>query len=391
MAGGGPAGAIYEIGALRALDESIEGLDLNHLCIYVGVSAGAFIAANLANNLTPVQMCRAIVKHDPGEHPFVPEIFFTPAIGELTRRGVTVPRLFLESLWRYARNPRDLSLLESLTRMSRALPVGLFDNRQIADYLARIYSIKGRTNDFRRLDKKLVIVAADLDSGKAVRFGHDGLDDVPISVAVQASTALPGLYPPVEIKGRHYVDGVLLKTMHASVALNAGAKLLLCLNPLVPVDTAEAVTEGVMRRGKLIHRGLPTVLSQAMRTLIRSRLGAGFSGYESAYPEADVILLEPPRDDYRMFFTNVFSFSSRRMICEHAYQSARRQLFERRRELQPMLERQGLSLRLRVLEDEDRSLWDGVGLGRFEPGRGVLSRLDAVLDRLEDVVDEATR
>ncbi len=79
-------------------------------------------------------------------------------------------------------------------------------------------------------------MATELDSGRAVRFGDPGLDHVPISRAVQASTALPGLYPPVLIDGRHYVDGVLLKTMHASVALEKGADLVICVNPIVPVD-----------------------------------------------------------------------------------------------------------------------------------------------------------
>ena len=104
LAGGGPEGAIYEIGALRALDEAIEGFDFNHLDVYVGVSAGAFIAANLANHLTTAQMCRAIVKDEPGEHPFVPETFFTPALGELMRRGISVPRLFVQSIAEFMRN-----------------------------------------------------------------------------------------------------------------------------------------------------------------------------------------------------------------------------------------------------------------------------------------------
>lgn len=59
LAGGGPEGSIYEIGAIRALDEALEGLDFNRLPVYVGVSAGAFIAACLANGLTSDQMCRA--------------------------------------------------------------------------------------------------------------------------------------------------------------------------------------------------------------------------------------------------------------------------------------------------------------------------------------------
>ena len=388
LAGGGPAGAIYELGALRALEEGVEGLDLNDLCVYVGVSAGAFIASNIANDLTTTQMCRAVLKYEPGDNPFVPETFLTPAMSEWLQRGAAVPRLFVESLWKYARNPRDLTLLESLMHLSRALPVGIFDNEPVARYMERILAHPGRSNDFRQLDKKLILVAADLDSGQPVRFGEPGLDDIPISLAVQASTALPGFYPPVEIDGRHYVDGVLLKTMHASVALDAGARLLFCLNPLVPVDTAQAVEEGVMKRGKLIHRGLPTVLSQALRTIIRSRLGAGFESYQEKYPEADVFLFEPPSDDYRMFFTNVFAFSSRVMICDHAYRAMRRQMLDRRDELGPALEKNGMRLRVEFLGDPERSVWDSVGWQKDRAPIGVLNRLSTVLDRLEQEVDQ---
>ncbi len=385
LAGGGPEGAIYEIGALRALEESVDGLRLNDLWVYVGVSAGAFISANLANGLSTAQMCRAIVKPEPGEHPFEPETLFRPAVGEFFRRGASVPRLLIEALLEFAGNPRDQSLLDSLTRLGRALPVGVFSNEAIRSYLHNIYSIKDRTDDFRKLDRHLVIVAADLDSGEAVRFGSDGMKDVPISVAVQASTALPGVYTPVEIDGRHYVDGVLLKTMHGSVALEAGSDLLICLNPLVPIDTSQAVAAGVMKRGKLIDRGLPSVLSQTLRTMIRSRLQAGLSSYARTFEDSDVVLLEPRRDDYRMFFTNVFSFSSRRDVCEHAYRATRHELWERREELTPVFARHGLTLRTDLLEDPDRSLWDDVELPDGRPR--MLSTLDRALDRLERYVD----
>lgn len=384
LAGGGPTGAIYEIGALRALDEAIEGIDFNNLHVYVGVSSGAFICANLANNITPAQMCRAIVKHEPGEHPFVPETFYTLATSELLRRTVSLPRLFGKGLLSFLRDPLDRGLIGSFMLLGRALPIGVFDNRHLGEYLERIFSLKDRTNDFRELGKNLIIVAADLDSGKAVRFGQDRFRHIPISRAVQASTALPGVYAPVQIEGRHYVDGVLLKTMHGSVALEEGAELLICLNPLVPVDTAEAVTEGVMRRGKLIDRGLPTVLSQSMRTMIHSRLATGLAAYGRKFPEADVILFEPPADDYDMFFTNVFSFASRQMVCEHAYNSTRQQLRKRRDELEPILARHGLRLRRDILENDSLNVWDGVGLGRYEHRPGVLNDLDALLNRLED-------
>ena len=395
LAGGGPAGAVYEIGALRALDEAIDGLDVNALDVYVGVSAGAFLAANLVNQLSSAQMARAIVKHEPGEHPFVPETFFTPAIREWARRGLSVPRLALEALWDFARNPRDLSLVESLTRLGQALPVGIFDNEPIRHYLRTIYTMKGRSDDFRKVGRRLYIVAAELESGRSVVFGQPGRDHVPISRAVQASSALPGLYPPVDIDGHLYVDGVLNRTVHASVALDAGAKLLFCLNPIVPVDVSTGRSSALYGEGELLRRGLPSVLSQTFRTLIHSRLDVGMKRYDKLYDDADVILIEPDRDDHAMFFSNIFSFSERSAVCAHAYESTRRDLLKRYDLLAPILARHGLTLRLDVLEDRGRDLWRGVGLdssaarflsrkgGRVESSHDTLERLDSVLDRLQ--------
>jgi len=390
LAGGGPEGSIYEIGAVRALDECIEGIDFNDLDIYVGVSAGAFITACLANNLSTAQMCRAIVKPEPGEHPFVPENFMSPAIGRFVRSGLKVPRLLAEAFWEMIAHPLDSSLFEPMTRLSRALPVGVFRNEPIRAYLEKIFSMHGRTDDFRELRRKLVVVATDLDSGRPVRFGEPGLDHVPISTAVQASTALPGLYPPVLIEDRYYVDGVLLKTVHASVALEEGADLVLCVNPIVPVDTIRSVELGVMRRGQLVDRGLPTVLAQTFRTMVHSRMGAGLAAYETRYTDKDVLVFEPRRDDYDMFFTNVFSFSNRKAVCEHAYNSTRRKLWRNRARLEPILARHGLRLRTEDLEDQDRDLWRSVRLHARRPRSTspVTQRLEKALARIESMVAE---
>lgn len=389
LAGGGPEGAIYEIGALRALDEAIEGLDFNGLDVYVGVSAGAFIAANLANRLTTAQMCRAIVKTDSGEHPFTPETFLQPAFKEIFRRGGRVPSLLVDSVRDALAHPADPGFADAMLRLSRALPIAIFDNEPIRKYLERIYSIKGRTDDFRDLERPLFVVAADLEAGRAVRFGEQGLDHVPISTAVQASSALPGLYPPVEIDGHYYVDGVLLKTLHASVALDHGAELLICINPIVPVDLHPG--EDGAPPGYLLQHGLPSVLSQTFRTLIRSRLQAGLDLYGTRYRGAEVVLFEPRRDDYRMFFTNIFTFSSRRAVCEHAYEVTRRQLRARRKELEAALAPHGLSLASHVFDEPDRNLWHGLGMdseGREVAHERTLDRLGRSLDRLEELLAE---
>jgi len=330
-------------------------------------------------------MCRAIVKAAPCEYPFIPETFFRPAGHELLARSRALPALLAEALRDFLRRPGDPGLGESLTRLGRALPVAVFDNEPIRAYLEKIYTIKDRTDDFRRLRAPLRVVASDLESGRSVRFGEPGWDHVPISRAVQASTALPGLYPPVRIDGRYYVDGVLLKTLHASVALEAGADLVLCINPIVPVDlTGSGDNGGGLPEGFLVGRGLPAVLAQTMRTLIHSRLTVGLAAYNDRYRGADVVLLEPQTDDYRMFFTNIFSFSSRKAVCEHAYHATRRDLLRRWDELEPIFARHGLELRRPILEDRHRTLWQGVDAS---PHRLSLSeRLDHALRRTERLV-----
>ena len=364
LAGGGPEGAIYEIGVLRALDDALDGLDLNDVRVTVGVSAGAFVGASLANGITTAQLVRSAVGEEPTDHPFRPELFMSPALGEYAKRGLQVPGLIWDAFRSVVDDPKGTSGFVSalVERLGRALPVGVFDNGPLRAYLQKLFEPAGRTDDFRQLKNPLYVVATDLDSSETIVFGEEGEDHVPISMAVQASTALPGLYPPVEIEGRYYVDGVLNKTVHASVAFEHGAGLVICVNPIVPVDTARAVAEGAMRRGRLTDRGMPGVMSQTFRTLIHSRMGTGMASYQGRYAGADLLLFEPRKDDYRMFFTNVFSFSSRKEVIEHAYRSTMEQLRDRADEVGPILERHGLTLRTSVLARPTHNVWESVGL-----------------------------
>jgi len=212
------------------------------------------------------------------------------------------------------------------------------------------------------LKRKLYLVATDLDTGTSVEFGSPGWDHVPISTAVQASAALPGLFPPVEIGGHYFVDGALRKTLHASVALAHGVDLLICVNPLVPYYArrhslgASAGRSRDHRLEKLVEGGLPVVLAQTYRAIIHSRLDAGMERYKTAYPDTDIVLFEPNRSDADMFFTNLFSYSGRHRLCEHAYQKMRRELWERRHELAPRLARHGIGIDAAVLRDEKRTL-----------------------------------
>ncbi|MGO2133787.1 patatin-like phospholipase family protein [Marinobacter sp.] len=356
LGGGGPLGGIYEIGALRALDEALDGLDFNNLDVYVGVNAGSFVAANLANQMTTAQLCRIFVRNEAEVHPFHPDVFFRPALKEMGSRLLAVPGLLSTAVRRFISNPYDQSLLEAMTILAQAAPAGLFDNEGLHEYLKRAFSMLGRSNNFRQLKRSLYIVAADVESTEAVCFGAPGFDHVPISKAIQASTASPGLYVPVDIDGRYYVDGTLRKGLHASVAFEDGADLVFAVNPQVPIDASAAVRAGTMGPGELTHSGMPSLLSQMFRTMVYSRMQSGVAHYTTDYPNKDLLLFEPTRDDAKLFLSNVFSFQSRRMVCEHAYQMTRRDLLNRADELEPKLIKYGITLRRDRLEDEQRTI-----------------------------------
>lgn len=385
LAGGGPLGGIYELGVLLALSESLEGVDFNALDVYVGVSSGGFLAAGLANGLTPERMRHMFIESDTSEEPFEPEFLLKPAFREYALRALSVPPLLLASIWNYLANPWSQNFFESFQRLSQAIPTGIFNSAGIHQFLGRIFNAPGRSNDFRQLKRRLFLVATDLDSGESVVFGAPGREHVPISTAVQASAALPGLFPPVEIDGRHYVDGALKKTLHASVALKEGADLVLCVNPLVPFDSELAGKRGTGKRHKLVEGGLPVVLAQTFRSIIHSRMQVGLSKYKTDYKNADVVLFEPNSDDAEMFFTNMFSYASRRRLCEHAYQKTRIELYRRRHELGPILARHGIRIRLDALKEKHSLIHHDVA-GHAEKEDTLLSashRLGDSLDELE--------
>ncbi|MCB1965560.1 MAG: patatin-like phospholipase family protein [Candidatus Accumulibacter sp.] len=360
LAGGGPVGGIYEVGAMAALAEALDGVDFTAFDIYVGVSSGALISAAVANGLAPATLARMLVENHRNDV-FDTGMLLRPAFGEYMRRAMSVPVLFWSSLRQYLSDPWHLRLVEAFQGLSHAIPTGVFNSAGIDQLLGKLFSTGGRSNDFRQLKHQLFLVATDLDTGESVAFGSRGHDDVPISVAVQASAALPGLFPPVKIGERYFVDGALIKTLHASVALHEGAELVVCINPLVPFDSRLAARrlaheQPTRAPAHLVDGGLPVVLSQTFRAIIHSRMRTGMDRYRLEFEGADVVLFEPTRDDADMFFTNVFSYRGRSRLCEHAYQRTRKDLYQRRHELQPILARHGIHLNLGVLKDHTRSL-----------------------------------
>jgi len=221
------------------------------------------------------------------------------------------------------------------------LPAGLVDNSGIRDYIHGVLRERGHADRFGDLGRRLYIVAVDLDSGEALAFGGPDHGDVAISKAVQASTALPGLYRPVRIGGRDFVDGGVKKTAHINLAIQHGADLVIVVNPIVPIMNGR---KGPLK-GPISRKGIGYVLDQVFRIMLHGRMEYGLERYRVEHPEVDILLLQPRRDDMRMFAYNIMRYSARRVVAQHGYRSALAYFRRNRAAHARLLARHGIALR----------------------------------------------
>ena len=321
LGGGGMTGGVYEIGALRALDLLSVRRTVNEFDVFVGTSAGSFVAAAIANGVTPEEMMRAIVRDAPSGFPDVRAgSLLQPNYREFIARGLKFPLRLAGVLRELARDLGQVSAVDVVLGLAEALPTGLYSGAGLERYVHSILSDPDRTDDFRRLRAELYLVATDLDSCERAVFGAAGLDDVPISRAVSASSALPMIYKPVEIDGREYVDGGLVSTTNLDIAVEAGAKFIVVVNPLVPYIT-EPGSDPDHRRPRISDMGFPQIGYQAFKLLAHQRLHELARQWEERYPGVDIILIEPDPADELMFRTNVMNFTSRVDIARHGFES----------------------------------------------------------------------
>jgi NTE family protein len=325
LGGGGFTGGVYEMGALRALDLLSVNRTVNEFDVYVGTSAGAFVAAAVANGVTPEEMMRVIVQQVPTPFPDARiSSLLRPNYGEFLSRGVMFPLRLAQLLRTLARDLGQISAVDVVLGLAEALPSGLYSGEGVETYVRRILSDPDRTDDFRLLEKELFLAATDLDTCERVVFGGPGWDDVPISLAVSASSALPMIYKPVKVRDREFVDGGIVSTTNMDIAVEAGAKFIVVVNPLVPylnpLEKRIPTLTGSRPR-RVSDMGFPQIGYQAFKLLAHQRLHEIAKRWEERYPGVDIILIEPDASDELMFQTSVMNFTSRVDIARHGFQS----------------------------------------------------------------------
>ena len=242
---------------------------------------------------------------------------------------------------------RSTSVVDIAVGLAEALPSGVYDSNAVERYLETVLGDPDRSNDFRLLENELYLTATDLDTCERIVLGGAEWDDVPVSRAVAASTALPMVYKPVEIKGRHLVDGGIRSTTNVDIAVEHGAKFVIVVNPLVPyVNDFQKVipTMWGSRVRRVADMGFPQIGYQAFKLLAHQRLHEAVQHWSEKYPGVDIILIEPDPNDELMFETNILNFTRRVEIARHGFESVTLKLAEDYDRLKALCAKHGIDI-----------------------------------------------
>lgn len=358
LAGGGLTGAVYEIGALRAIDDLLIDRTVNDFDIYVGTSAGALVSTFLTQGISPHEIMDALA----GEHATVPPIeprdIFSFGRKDMLHWGLKIPRTLMGAWSHYLRHRADMTLFDIFWMMLDALPPGVYNNKSLEHYLDRVLAIRGKTTHFEDLERDLYLVATDLDNGQRAIFSKEHYAHVPITRAVAASSAVPMLYKPVRIEGHDYVDGAARGNASLDIAIEHGANLIVCINPMVPLDNSEHHNIPLLGpdAGYLSDKGLSAIANQITRITAHSTLHYHIKQLRKTHPEVDIILIEPSRHDYKMFFYNAMRYSARLILARHGFESVSLKIAEDYDYYKSMLERHDIPITRRLLLQELRAL-----------------------------------
>jgi NTE family protein len=206
LGGGGITGIAWELGLLAGLAEA--GVDLTSADLIIGTSAGSVVGAQITS-LTTVE---ALYQRQ-----------LEPPSNELAAR--LGPREKLVYLAAVLRARGDLA---RFGRLLGAMSLKAARSGRVPTVERRLEVIRSRLPSAEWPERDLRVTAVDARSGEfRVISSRDG---VPLIVAVAASCAVPGVYPPVPIGDRTYIDGGFRSSTNADLA--SGCARIVVLAPL---------------------------------------------------------------------------------------------------------------------------------------------------------------
>ena len=212
LGGGGILGEAWMSAVLAGLDE-IARFDSTACGLYLGTSAGSIVAASLAAGVAPGARLGAL--------PEQPQAQGASSSAGASRRSpglAGAAAASLASLAFHTTQPGGALLRRTALRR---VPAGTRSLGGLAAMVERMGAL---------WDGRLRITAVDLGSGRRVVFGAPGAPASTVASAVEASCAIPGVFSPVRIGGRTYVDGGAWSPTNMD-AIDTAAGSVLCLNP----------------------------------------------------------------------------------------------------------------------------------------------------------------
>jgi NTE family protein len=202
LGGGGVTGVAWEIGMLAGL--AAAGVDLSGADVVVGTSAGSVVGAQVATGLDL-------------------ETMYTTQLA--APRSEIAARFGLFALLRWG----WVSVSRRDAQKARARIGAMALAARTVPEAERRAVIESRLPVRQWPDRRLLVTAVDARSGEFVVFDRDS--GVGLVDAVGASCAVPGVWPPVTIDGRRYVDGGVRSA--ANVDLAAGYDRVVVIAPVV--------------------------------------------------------------------------------------------------------------------------------------------------------------
>jgi NTE family protein len=352
LAGGGITGGVYQLGVLRALDDLLLNRSTLDFDIYVGTSAGAFVATLLSIGIPAkalVDMARnpslalqwSLVRH-----------VFSPNIGELGQRLRQLPRHVPAMVQDLVKHRGSFLISDILGFLSLALPSGLLDSSEVGAFMREILELAEMPVDFAEIEKELYVVACRLDTWERMVFSAETRPRVSIPDAVAASSAIPIVFKPVRIDGVDYVDGGVKGAAAVDVAIEKGAGLVIIINALAPLDVRGVKDSTFLHRfgSNIADLGIKGVANQVARGILKDTLTDHVRLLRLRHPDVDIVVIEPVPNDEKMFFHEVMSTSARLVVAQHGYESVLDGMTRNHAHFSSVMARHGIEISPAILD-----------------------------------------
>jgi hypothetical protein len=201
------------------------------------------------------------------------------------------------------------------------------------------------------------------------------------------------------------VDGGLRGNASLDLAIEQGARLVVCINPVVPFDSdgGAVLSSPDGNNGYISDKGIQAVSSQVLAILLHSGLHYHVKQLRRHYRDVDIILIEPQADDKHMHFDNIMRYSARLTIAHHGFESVTLDLAQDFAHYREILARHDILVSRQRLVEEMQEIWDSdydprvlrrILSARDEPeppaGRWC-AELTQTLSQLEGTLDKLAR